>query len=81
MFDGLASQTYVKHRVQDWNLQPFARAAYLADVADDSTARTLSEPIDGRLFFAGEAFTRHDDWGGVHDAARSAADAVDDITA
>jgi monoamine oxidase len=76
IFDGAASASYRRHIVQDWNAEPFAGAAYLADVASPDTSTALAEPIDGRIFFAGEAYTDFDDWGGVHAATRSAADAV-----
>lgn len=79
VFDGIPSQTYVKHMAQNWNEEPFIRAAYLADVASYRTSRTLSESIEQKLFFAGEAYTQEDDWGGVHNAARSARDAVQEL--
>ena len=79
VFDGAASAAYRRHIVQNWNAEPYAGAAYLADVASDRTSRELAEPIDNRLCFAGEAYTRFNDWGGVHAAARSAIQAVDGI--
>lgn len=80
IFDGAATRHYRRHVVQNWNSEPFAGAAYLADVEASSTSTKLSEPIDGRIYFAGEAYTQFDDWGSVHAAARSAADAVNEIT-
>jgi len=44
-----------------WSADPFARGAYsyaLPGRADDRA--TLAAPIDGRLFFAGEACSRED---------------------
>ena len=80
VFDGAATASYKKHLVQNWNAEPFAGAAYLADVEASSVSRRLWQPIDERIYFAGEAYTRFDDWGSVHAAARSAADAVNEIT-
>ena len=79
VFDGAASRSYVRHIVQNWNEQPYARAAYLEDEAPSRISRALARAIDGRLHFAGDAYTRFDDWSSVHTAARSAADAVDEI--
>ncbi len=79
IFDNQASRGYLRHIVQDWNTEPFAGAAYLADVSDPAISRRLSTPVDGRVFFAGEAYTSFDDWGGVHAATRSAAEAVNRI--
>ena len=48
-------------RVHRWGRDPFALGAYsfaLPGFAD--CRRTLAEPIDGRLFFAGEACSSHD---------------------
>ncbi|MEM1331832.1 MAG: FAD-dependent oxidoreductase [Actinomycetota bacterium] len=78
-FDGAASANYVRHIVQDWSAEPFIGQAYLADVADWRTSTRLAESIDGRILFAGDAYTAFDDWGSVHAAARSAADAVDEL--
>ena len=79
VFDGVASPRYVKHLVQNWNDEPFARAAYLADDESSATSTRLSRPIGGTVYFAGDAYTAFDDWSAVHTAARSAADAVDDL--
>ncbi|MFT7648779.1 MAG: monoamine oxidase [Candidatus Poriferisodalaceae bacterium] len=79
IFDGAATRTYVRHLVQNWNEEPFARAAYLADVASPSTSTRLAGSVDGRLFFAGDSYTSFDDWGSVHSATRSAAEAVENL--
>ncbi|MEM7285070.1 MAG: NAD(P)/FAD-dependent oxidoreductase [Actinomycetota bacterium] len=79
--DEVASATYVKHLIQRWNDEPFARAAYLADVASSSTSTTLSGPVGDTLYFAGDAYTSFDDWSSVHTAIRSAIEAVTDMVA
>lgn len=78
-FEGAASAGYVRHRVQDWNAEPFARAAYLEDDADPRISRQLARPLGDLVFFAGDAYTSFDDWSSVHTAARSAADAVEQL--
>ena len=79
MFEGAASQGYIKHTVQNWNEEPFIRSAYLANNAPASISHTLSQPVAGKLFFAGDAYTQENDWGAVHNATRSARDAVQEI--
>lgn len=79
IFDGAASRTYIRHISQNWDDEPFIRQAYLADNALSATSRTLAESIGDRLFFAGDAYTKFDNWSEVHVAARSARDAVADL--
>ncbi|MFT5141954.1 MAG: monoamine oxidase [Rhodothermales bacterium] len=79
VFGGLASRTYVKHLVQNWNDEPFAKGAYLADEAPSRISQVLSGSIAGKVFFAGDAYTKEDDWSAVHNAARSARDVVQEM--
>ncbi|MEM9073357.1 MAG: FAD-dependent oxidoreductase [Myxococcota bacterium] len=80
VYDGAATRAYLAHVVQDWNAEPFIGQAYLADSAALSTPRRLFAPVDDRLYFAGEAYTNHDDWGAVDDAARAARAVVERLT-
>ncbi|MEM7337213.1 MAG: FAD-dependent oxidoreductase [Actinomycetota bacterium] len=75
IYDGAATDTYVQHVTQNWNEQPWARGAYLAD-EDFRTTRRLAEPIDDLVYFAGDGYTAFDDWSSVHAAAWSAREAV-----
>lgn len=79
VFNGLATQNYSKHIVQDWSNEPFIKAAYLADTAASNISLDLSESINNKIFFAGEAYTKEDDWGAVHNAVRSARDVINEI--
>ena len=79
IFDGAASPAYVQHIAQNWDAEPFARAAYLADDADWRTPPQLQERFSDRVYLAGDAYTSHDDWSAVDDAARSARDAVREL--
>ena len=81
IFNDAASRTLMKHHIQDWNKEPFIRSAYLADTADSNISRTLAQSIDDKIYFAGDAYTREDDWGGVHNATRSAREAVIELSA
>lgn len=80
VFDQQASRSYMKHVVQDWDAEPFIHSAYLADNASPSIPRRVSAPIENKLYFAGDGYTRGQDWGGVHNATQSARLAVDQIT-
>lgn len=77
IFDGAATRSYVRHLAQNWNEDPFARAAYLADDAPSSITKRLAEPLNDRVFFAGDAYTTFDDWSSVHTATRSAGETVE----
>ncbi|MBS1256158.1 MAG: hypothetical protein MAG581_01971 [Deltaproteobacteria bacterium] len=79
IFSGIPSRTFVKHIVQNWSEEPFIRSAYLADVVPSRISSILSTSVEQKIFFAGEAYTQEDDWGGVHNAVRSARDAVHEI--
>ncbi len=79
VFDGKASETFQDILVQNWNEQPFARAAYLEDNAPSSISRTMAASVNGKLYFAGCSYTQEDDWSSVHTAARSARDAVREL--
>ena len=76
VFNGSASRTFQRHIVQDWNDEPFIESAYLADNAPASIPPLLKEPLSLKVFFAGEAYTQGEDWGGVHNAMESARDAA-----
>ena len=79
IFDGAATPAYLQHIAQNWNDEPFALGAYLADEADWRIPRQLQERFSDRVYLAGDAYTSHDDWSAVDDAARSARDAVREI--
>ncbi len=79
VFNGKATETFQDILVQNWNEQPFARAAYLADSDSLSISRIMSKSINDKLYFAGTSYTHENDWGSVHNAARSARDAVQEL--
>ena len=48
-------------RIHRWGADPFARGAYSYALRGKVDCRaTLAAPVDGRLFFAGEACSKHD---------------------
>lgn len=79
IYNGAASQHYIKHTVQNWTEEPFIQGAYLSDHAPRSIPKTLAQTIDQKIYFAGDAYTNEGDWGAVHNATRSAAATVKHI--
>ena len=56
----------------DWIHDPFARGVYsYQTVGGDNASRDLARPIDGTLFFAGEAADTTGSTGTVHGAIAS----------
>ncbi|MEO1054686.1 MAG: NAD(P)/FAD-dependent oxidoreductase [Bacteroidota bacterium] len=73
IFDGQASKHYVKHIIQNWTGEPYIRGSY-SDSFDgdaDTIMNTIKEPIDGKVFFAGEALSLENQ-STVHGACESA---------
>lgn len=79
IFNGQASATYVKHIFQNWNEEPFANGAFLNYNENAQRINTLSESVDNKLFFAGDAYTNGTDFSSVHSAARSAKAVVEEL--
>mgnify|MGYP000988899748 CR=1 FL=1 len=66
--------------LHDWRADPFARGAYSYVPAGSLPAvEALCAPVEGTLFFAGEATDRTGHWGTVHGAMRSGARAAEQI--
>jgi monoamine oxidase len=80
LFGGKASPHYLQHLYQNWNDEPFIRSGYMTDHADWRTVRELGKPVGDRLFFAGGPYTDGEDWVSVHAAARSARQAIRELT-
>ena len=57
MFDGQASKAYSgDHLVVDWGNAPYVRGTWVEGFrVKKRTVKALNEPLDGRVFFAGEA--------------------------
>lgn len=72
IFDGKASETYIKHIIQNWSKEPFIQGSY-SHYDDDSPRETLRRSINNKLYFAGETFApSEDDIATVHGAGESA---------
>jgi len=73
IFNDTASLLYEESIVQDWSAEPYIKTGYTKYVYDNVTAiGTFKEPIDDKIFFAGESIPdENEDWGTVHAALRS----------
>jgi monoamine oxidase len=66
----------------DWSSDPFARGAYSYVAVGGSGARAaLGAPLDGTIFFAGEATSTDGEGGTVNGALRSGERAADEVAA
>ena len=78
-YDGAASRTYVQHIAQDWEAEPYIEQAYITDDANWRLPPKMRAPVNGKVYFAGDAYTDGEDWSSVHMAAISAAEAVEEM--
>lgn len=69
MFEGKASTHYIKHIIQNWNAEPFIQGSYSSRKGDP---KTMSAPIDHKVYFAGEAMNTNGHTIAVHGASESA---------
>jgi monoamine oxidase len=68
-------------RIHRWGLDPLALGSYSYAVPGSADCRaTLAEPVDDRLFFAGEACSRHD-FSTAHGAWQTGVAAADQVIA
>jgi monoamine oxidase len=77
---GKAAQAPVAHQATRWSKDPFSLGAYshFAKGSSPADAEALAAPVDGRLFFAGEA-TSSDHPATVHGAYASGLRAAEEI--
>lgn len=78
IFDGKASEHYVKHIVQDWTREPYIGGSYSQRKA---SAKKLATPVAGQMFFAGEAMNPSGRTIAVHGACESSYVAVEAMLA
>lgn len=73
MFDGQASLQFQKAHVEDWYKRPYIKGAYSYSTPGIGNARTISaEPVQNKLFFAGEAMHTNGHHQTVHGAMETA---------
>lgn len=79
IFSNQATPNYLNHIEQNWSTEPFIKGAYLSDYESSSRVETLSESVDDKVYFAGEAYTDGTDWAGLHTAIRAAKRVVEEL--
>lgn len=77
IFSGSASRKYVQHVVQNWTSEPYIMGSY-SHYDNYSALDVLARPIDGKVYFAGEAYS-DESQATVHGAAETAWRAVRQI--
>lgn len=80
IYDGAASRGFQGYTLQNWSKSPFHRGTY--SFYKRSRPSKVGASIDGKVFFAGEAYNQRWDgeWGYMHVASRSAYDAVEELS-
>ena len=58
IFDGAASTNYLgKYRIEKWGERPYTQGTWVEGFrVSKKTRKTLNEPLDGRVYFAGEVY-------------------------
>lgn len=82
IFDGQATPNYLKHVFKNWSEDPFAKGTYYPDFSPKtfSGVKTMSRPVEDKLFFAGDLYTDGSNgWSIVHVAAESAKKTVEKL--
>lgn len=73
MFAGQATASYIDSLVIDWGKMPFIQGAYSYSTVGMGNARSIAaEPIDRKMYFAGEAMNTYGHHQTVHGAMESA---------
>lgn len=80
IFDGKASQNYMSHVIQNWSKEPYIQGSYSDSFTQDqnSTVNTLLNPVDQKIYFAGEALSVNNQ-ATVHGACETAYTMVEKI--
>jgi monoamine oxidase len=79
---GVATGALTNARVMDWSKEPFIKGAYSYPIVNGGgllTRQALSQPVQRKLYFAGEATHYGGHSGTVHGAMESSRRAVDEL--
>lgn len=72
MYPGQASSSFVAGHVEDWSRKPYIKGAYSFSTVGMGNAREIAaQPIEDKLFFAGEAMNINGHHQSVHGAVES----------
>ncbi|MEL6865481.1 MAG: NAD(P)/FAD-dependent oxidoreductase [Bacteroidota bacterium] len=74
IYAGRPSDLFQKAVVQNWTQEPFIQGSYshFESSGYSSTVETLAEPLEDKVYFAGEAMAPNDNTSTVHGASESA---------
>lgn len=80
IFQGDASKYYQKHAIQNWSKEPFIQGSYsyYFDSDDYSYMSDIFEPLENKVFFAGEATSKNNQ-ATVHGACESAFEVIESM--
>jgi monoamine oxidase len=79
IFEGQASQHYIKHHVQNWSAMPYIQGAYTYGASNhQTTINTITAPLADKVYFAGESLQK-EDWATVHGAGLSGQEVAKNI--
>lgn len=80
IYNGQATANFIDSRVYDYTNKPFIKGAYgYSTIGMGDARKVAAEPIDNKLFFAGEAMNTNGHHQTVHGAVESAYKSVSDI--
>jgi lysine-specific histone demethylase 1B len=80
MYNGQASTSFIASHVQNWTTNPFIKGAYSYSTIGMGDARKVAaQPVDKKLYFAGEAMNINGHHQTVHGAVESGYKAVINI--
>jgi lysine-specific histone demethylase 1B len=72
MYNGQATSSFVASHVQNWTTNPFVKGAYSYSTIGMGDARKIAaQPINNKLYFAGEAMNTNGHHQTVHGAAET----------
>lgn len=73
IFDGKASENYVKHLIQNWSKEPYIQGSYSYsfDGNQKKIVENIKQPVANKIYFAGEALSIENQ-STVHGACESA---------
>lgn len=77
LFDGQASQHYIKHLVQNWSAELYIQGSHSQR---KGSAKKMASPLADRVYFAGEAMNPNGKTIAVHGASESAYAALEAMT-
>lgn len=80
IFDGQASEQYLKHEIQNWSAEPYIQGSYSWSYDGDRSQimEEMARPVENKLFFAGEALSDVSQ-ATVHGANETAYEAVSEL--